>query len=73
MAVMKRGEKRPWLGLDVQIPAGFRVRPDRWVVRTGCPVNDAGRGRIIFNNDGDDIWAKGADSVEKFPDGQSSS
>jgi len=24
------------------------------------------RRRIIFNNDGDDIWAKGADTVEKF-------
>ena len=30
------------------------------------------RRRIICNNDGDDIWAKGADSVEKFPDKQSS-
>lgn len=28
----------------VLTPAGFRVRPDRLVVRTGCPVNDAGRG-----------------------------
>ena len=24
------------------------------------------RRRVIFNNDGDDIWAKGADTVEKF-------
>ena len=26
------------------------------------------RRRVIFNNDGDDIWAKGADSVNKFLD-----
>ncbi len=31
------------------------------------------RRRIIYNNDGDDIWAKGADSLKKFPDRQSSS
>src|SRR5688572_15178764 len=24
------------------------------------------RRRVIFNNDGDDIWAAGADTVEKF-------
>ena len=24
------------------------------------------RRRVIYNNDGDDIWAKGADTVEKF-------
>lgn len=26
------------------------------------------RRRVIFNNDGDDIWARGADSVERFLD-----
>lgn len=26
------------------------------------------RRRVIYNNDGDDIWAKGADTVEKFLD-----
>ena len=24
------------------------------------------RRRVIFNNDGDDIWAAGADTIEKF-------
>ena len=24
------------------------------------------RRRVIYNNDGDDIWAKGADTVDKF-------
>jgi len=34
----------------------------------GAARRDAGRirRRVIFNNDGDDIWAKGADTREKF-------